>query len=118
MVFTWRKRVRLIFIYLFYCSSGFQAKGFPGFGDGLKNGLPEIDFDEFELPELGVNNLFPKGQYQDSLLIQLYDCLCNTISHFCTVVTEYFDSIENVYDLLAEYTARVSNHVLKKINYF
>lgn len=91
---------------------GSQNKEGLSFGEGLKNGgLPDIDLDDFELPELGVNNLFPKGQYQNSLLIQLYDCLCNTISHFCTVVTEYFDSIENVYDLLAEYTARWNAYI-------
>ena len=53
-------------------------------------------------------------QKKNSLLIRIYDCLNNILSHYCSVVTEYLDSIENVYDLLAEYTARVNLN----LNYF
>lgn len=42
-----------------------------------------------------------------SYLMNLYDCLKNTLIHFCHLVSEYLDSLDNVYDLLVEYTTRV-----------
>lgn len=40
-------------------------------------------------------------------LLNMYESLYNILSHFCGTVSEYLNSLDNVYDLLAEYTARV-----------
>lgn len=48
----------------------------------------------------------------NSLLLRLYNCFVNILTHFCGVVAEYLDCVENVYDLLTEYTARVKFELL------
>ena len=44
-----------------------------------------------------------------SLLLSLYESLYNIFSHHCSTIAEYLHSLDNIYDLLAEYTARVSS---------
>jgi len=41
-----------------------------------------------------------------SYLLSMYDCLRDTLIHFCHLVSEYLSCLDNFYDLLAEYTTR------------
>jgi hypothetical protein len=80
--------------------------------------------EEFELPEFpglskdygvsNIPNINDNFAFKDpnSLLLSLYNCLVNILTHFCGVVAEYLDCVENVYDLLTEYTARVIFDIL------
>lgn len=47
-----------------------------------------------------------------SYLISLYDCLQKTLILFCGLVLEYLNSLDNGYDLLVEYAARVNSILL------
>jgi hypothetical protein len=44
----------------------------------------------------------------NSYLLCLYESLYGIFTHYCGVVAEFLNSLDNIYDLLAEYTSRVS----------
>lgn len=76
--------------------------------------LPEFPglsktYDVSNINEMNDNNLAFKDP--NSLLLRIYNCLVNILTHFCGVVAEYLDCVENVYDLLTEYTARWNAYV-------
>jgi len=48
-------------------------------------------------------------------LIDLYNCICSSITHFCGIVSCHLNSLDNTYDLLAEYTARWNTYVSSMI---
>jgi len=49
--------------------------------------------------------------HKTSPLLKLYNCLYNLLSHYCKILSNYLDTVENVYDLLAEYTSRWNTFV-------
>jgi len=44
-------------------------------------------------------------------LLDIYNSICSTISHFCGVISYYLNSLDNIYDLMAEYTSRWNAYV-------
>lgn len=48
-------------------------------------------------------------------LLDLYNCICSSISHFCGIISCHLNSLDNTYDLLAEYTARWNTYVSSMI---
>ncbi len=72
--------------------------------------------DDITLPNLKCFKKASKSAYNDwlksatrkSYILDLYECLQNTLRVFCGTIREYLKSLDNVYDLLSEYTARVS----------
>ncbi len=71
----------------------------------------DVALDSHKFPSLKLTHklgvILPTQKTHHSYLLSLYDCLHNTLTHFCHLVSEFLDSIDNVYDLLAEYTSRV-----------
>ena len=45
----------------------------------------------------------------NSYLLCLFDVLYQAITHLCCIIFEYLSSFENIYDVLAEYSSRVTN---------
>jgi len=46
-------------------------------------------------------------QYNRPYLLCFYDTLHKVLTHFCRLVSEYLSSLDNIYDVLSEYIARV-----------
>lgn len=53
-----------------------------------------------------------KGNSYSPYLLQFHEALHNILCHYCGTIYEYLNSLDNVYDIIAEYTARVSQHNL------
>jgi len=58
----------------------------------------------------GISNVSTEDSFlvnsNHSYLLNMYDCLSNTLIHFCHLVSEYLSCLDNFYDLLAEYNMR------------
>lgn len=74
-----------------------------------------MDLESFNLPDLGLLSKAGSHNKNHSYLIKLYDCLTNTLIHFCRLVSEFLDSLDNTYDLLAEYVSRWKTYVCSMI---
>jgi hypothetical protein len=65
-----------------------------------------------ELPDLTkISNVSTEDlqatKSRNTLLINLYDALCNSLKHYCGIVHQYLSSLDDVYLLISEYSARV-----------
>lgn len=67
----------------------------------------------------GISNVSTEDSFlvnsNHSYLLNMYDCLSNTLIHFCHLVSEYLSCLDNCYDILAEYNVRVSEIQILKI---
>lgn len=47
----------------------------------------------------------------EALLLQFHDAISQCFTHYCAIISEYLNELHDAYDLLAEYTTRVSRHI-------
>lgn len=64
-----------------------------------------------ELPDLTkISNVSTEDlqatKTRNTLLINLYDALCSSLKHYCGVLHQYLSSLDDVYLLISEYSAR------------
>jgi hypothetical protein len=78
----------------------------------------EEKFDDMVVETPNLNQLsrasteeLPGKKSCTSFLLSLYDCLCKSLFHFCGLIWDYLNSLDNFYDLIAEYTARWKAYV-------
>jgi hypothetical protein len=63
-----------------------------------------------QLSRASTEELPGKKSYT-SFLLSLFERLTNSVLHFCGLIQDYLNSLDNFYDLLAEYTARWKAYV-------
>lgn len=68
--------------------------------------IPDLP-DLVKVSNASTEDLFV-AKNKNSMLMNLYDGLVGAIKHYCNVIYTYLKTLDDVYFLLSEYTARVN----------